>query len=439
VVTHGLGSIAAASVTNVAVSCTTPAPPGSLDAAFGNGGRVTSSVAYVPRIFDARIGMALQADGKIVMAGGMKLLRFNADGTPDVTFGSAGVVDVVFNGGALDTAMDVGVQADGRIVVVGTTATNTVGSDDFALVRYNANGSIDTTFGTGGHVTTDFYASTDRARRLKIQADGRIIVVGSATRVFSASVSSVTFATARYLANGALDTNFGVAGKANDSPFASYSIARGVTIQTDGKIVVAGSTANDGVADPDSGFVRYLAEKNGNSQRDTGFGFAQSGTVHAPVGVYDEAVDVVVMDNGTVLGAIRINAGTTTGGRAYGFGLAHVPADGIPPPKTVTPLTVFTTESDVPTAMLKQADGKIVVVGQSASLGANPNMALVRYAASGAGADGTFGTNGQLTVDFFGARDSAEAVVQQADGKLVVGGYARSGSSNVFALARIAP
>jgi uncharacterized delta-60 repeat protein len=324
-------------------------------------------------------------------------------------------------------------------VVVGTTATNSVGSDDFALVRYNTNGSIDTTFGAGGHVTTDFYASTDQARRLRIQADGRIIAIGSATQVFSPTVASVTFATARYNTDGTLDTTFGVAGKMTDSPFGSYSIARGVTIQADGKIVVAGSTANDGATDPDSGFIRYLKDKSGVEQRDSGFGFANNGVVHAPVGQYDEAVDVVVLDDGTVLGAIRINAGTTTGGRAFGFGLARVPANGIPPPTAVAPLTTLTTESDVPASMLKQADGKIVVVGQAAALGANPDMAIVRYGATGLGVDPAFGTNGSLMLDFFGARDSAEAVVQQADGKLVVGGYARSGSSNVFALARLAP
>ena len=50
-----------------------------------------------------------------------------------------------------------------------------------------------------------------------------------------------------------------------------------------------------------------------------------------------------------------------------------------------------------------------------------------------------FGTNGVLTIDFFGGRDSAEAVVQQPDGKLIVGGFASVGKSLVFALVRLVP
>jgi len=88
--------------------------------------------------------------------------------------------------------------------------------------------------------------------------------------------------------------------------------------------------------------------------------------------------------------------------------------------------------------MLKQVDGKIVVVGQSANLGTNPDMAIARFDDTGLALDGSFGTGGKLMVDFFGGRDSAEAVVQQADGKLVVGGFARSGAGNVFAAVRVA-
>ena len=89
---------------------------------------------------------------------------------------------------------------------------------------------------------------------------------------------------------------------------------------------------------------------------------------------HDEAVDVVVLGDGTILGAIRFAAGATTGGIAFGFGLAHVPANGVPAPKVPQPVITFTTQSDNPRSMLVQTDGKIVVVGQSANLGANPDM-----------------------------------------------------------------
>ena len=132
--------------------------------------------------------MALQSDEKILLVGGLKLLRLNVDGTMDTTFGTAGVVNVVFDNGVLDTAMDVAVQADGKIVVAGTGSTSTVvvGSDNFALTRFNPDGSLDTTFGNGGHVTTDFFGSTDQVRRMGLQPDGKILVVGFAVQPISA-------------------------------------------------------------------------------------------------------------------------------------------------------------------------------------------------------------------------------------------------------------
>ena len=103
------------------------------------------------------------------------------------------------------------------------------------------------------------------------------------------------------------------------------------------------------------------------------------------------------------------------------------------------PFVTFSTENDRPRAMLKQADGKIVVVGQAANGSSNADMASARFDASGFGLDTSFGTAGKLTIDFFGARDDAYAVVQQPDGKLVVGGFARSGAGNVFAAVRVTP
>ena len=199
-VANGTGAVSGGNVTSITVTCATPVAPGGLDPSFGDSGRVVTSVGYSPSLLGARIGMALQSDEKILLVGGLKLLRLNVDGTMDTTFGTAGVVNVVFDNGVLDTAMDVAVQADGKIVVAGTGSTSTVvvGSDNFALTRFNPDGSLDTTFGNGGHVTTDFFGSTDQVRRMGLQPDGKILVVGfavqpiSATRAPSASPSPGT-------------------------------------------------------------------------------------------------------------------------------------------------------------------------------------------------------------------------------------------------------
>jgi len=437
-VANGSGTLTGADVTNIAVTCTTPPPPGGLDSTFGTGGRAVTSVAYIPNLLGARIGMALQSDGKILLVGGLKLLRLNTNGTLDGTFGTGGVADILFENGTLDTAMDVAVQADGKIVVAGTTSTTAVGSDNFALTRFDTRGALDTSFGTGGHVTTDFFGSTDQVRRMRLQDDGKILVVGRAVHPISAISGSTLFAIARYDADGTPDLGFASGGKTTDSPGNSFSIANGLTIQSDGKIVVAGSTAPSGGDDSDSGFVRYLGDGQVKlpGTRDETFGPMSNGTVEASVGADDQAVDVVILDDGTILAAVRVNSGITSGASA--FGLAHVPASGVPPPRLPQPIVTFTTQADSPRAMLKQADGKIVVVGQSGNQGTNPDMAIVRFDASGFTPDPSFGTDGKLTVDFFGKIDGAEAVVQQADGKLVVGGFARSGSTTVFAAVRVA-
>ena len=95
----------------------------------------------------------------------------------------------------------------------------------------------------------------------------------------------------------------------------------------------------------------------------------------------------------------------------------------------------FSTLSDFVRAVALQADGKIVVAGQSDGQGSNPDFAVARYNADGS-LDAAFGSGGKLTVDFFGASDGAESVAVQPDGKIVLGGFARNGSRTGDALVR---
>jgi len=182
--------------------------------------------------------------------------------------------------------------------------------------------------------------------------------------------------------------------------------------------------------------VRYIGDGQPKlpATRDVDFGPKSDGTLDAPV---DGSVDVVMLSDGTILTAVRANA-AFTGVNGSGFGLVHVPGRGVPAPRAPNPTITFTTQSDFPKAMLQQSNGMIVVVGQAGGFSSNPDMAIARFVAGGGPLDTTFGTGGKQTVDFFGAIDSAEAVVQQPDGSLVVGGFARNGSATVFAAARLA-
>ena len=211
-------------------------PTAACDTGFGTGGKVTTPIGTDS---DYAQDVAVQADGKIIVSGYTKvslfdtdfaLVRYNADGSLDTGFGTGGKVTTAFGTG-YDEAYSVTVQADGKIIVAGS-ANN--GSEDFALVRYNADGSLDSGFGTGGKVTTPIGAGTDTAYDVLVQSDGKIVVAGQA------SGTGYDFALARYNADGSLDTGFGTGGTVLTAVSANNDYGRFVALQSDGKIVVGG-------------------------------------------------------------------------------------------------------------------------------------------------------------------------------------------------------
>ena len=170
-----------------------------LDPGFGSAGKVSTAFG------GDDTAMALQADGKIVMVGGsgsdFVLARYNLDGSLDAGFGAAGLVTFDVGVDSSDEARAVAIQSDGKIVVVGNAVVGRTANNqfnfDFAVARFNADGSPDTSFGSGGKVTTDFNGQVDRAFAVAIQTDGKIVVVGSAGFSITSGIST-DFAVARY-------------------------------------------------------------------------------------------------------------------------------------------------------------------------------------------------------------------------------------------------
>ena len=140
-----------------------------------------------------------------------------------------------------DEARAVAIQADGKIVVAGNAVVGRTSNNqfnfDFALARFNADGSPDLSFGNGGKVTTDFNGQTDRAFAVAIQGDGKIVVAGSAT---PASGISTDFAVARYDSTGAPDGSFGSGGKLTTDIGGATDIAQNIVVQPNGAILVSG-------------------------------------------------------------------------------------------------------------------------------------------------------------------------------------------------------
>ncbi len=116
--------------------------------------------------------VAIQSDGKIVAAGYISghlfaLARYNADGSLDTSFGSGGIVTTLFS--AFAGANSVAIQSDGKIVVAGGASNG--GASKFALARYNQNGSLDASFGKGGKVTTPTENAGRKRRRGPVEND----------------------------------------------------------------------------------------------------------------------------------------------------------------------------------------------------------------------------------------------------------------------------
>lgn len=319
----------------------------------------------------------VQSDNKIIQVGNVNtgntqdfaVLRYTSNGSLDSSFGTYGKV-ITPIGSGYDYSSCGALQADGKIVVAGFTQAPNYNSD-FALVRYNINGSVDSSFGINGKVITAVGLFDDYASGLSIQADGKIVVVGSSSN----NMSIQAFAVIRYNNNGGVDSSFGQDGKVIFHPghfityigntyYGQYSseYANCVLVQSDGKIVVGGqSYTHSGCYDyygyvycnPAFAMVRY----NSNGSLDSTFGI-----------------------NGKVFDSVSL---------------------------------VY------PTSMILQTDGKTVVIGS----GNQANFITERYSADGS-PDNSFGTGGKVITQIGSAIDysRASSLTSQPDGKLLVVG-----------------
>jgi uncharacterized delta-60 repeat protein len=217
---------------------------GRLDPSFGRGGKLLTSCEFYSG------AVAIQPDGKIVVACEQRsyqgIARYHTDGTLDQTFGRGGWVSVWVR--TFPNAL--AIQVDGRIVVVGGKGGfgDTGDSEEFAVARYMANGNLDEGFGSNGSVLTDFVRESNKTAipaAVAMQTDGKLMAVGGIGIWYQGRSRSFSinnrFALARFTPDGNLDTSFGGGGKVVTG-FGSDSSASDVAIQPDGRIVAAGST-----------------------------------------------------------------------------------------------------------------------------------------------------------------------------------------------------
>lgn len=358
-------------------------------------------------------------------------------GALDTSFGGTGIVFTDFGDGQ-NAAYLPTVQPDGKTVVLGFLTQPgpppkgnkpPQTQNDFALARYNVNGSLDTSFGVGGKVITDFSNLSDDhpLGGVAIQADGKIVAAGT---------SAGKFAVARYNSNGTLDTTFDTDGKATTSLSGnkgSIGGTRSLVLQSDGKIVLAGSYRSAG---PIYSYGFALVRYNANGSLDTSFdgdGIAVSAfttnakTTASSLARQNDGRLVVAGEIADVGGVARFNANGSLD-ISFGGGDGHV---------ELADASKFV---DVDMQM-----DRIVVAGNRIPTASDPvyRPMIARFTAAGV-LDTTFGTSG-FTVEMGvtiaqSVYGGFNAIETQADDKIVVAGGAWTGQSasynDVFLAAR---
>ena len=207
-------------------------PAGALDNSFGTGGVQKIRVSDKN---DDLLDLLVQPDGKILCAGLSDntaiIMRLNANGTPDNSFGSSGKVTLTASSSIAAYALIL--LNDGTILVGGER------DNQMFAVRLSASGVLDNSFGTGGFGGADIVGGIERGRAMSLLADGKILLGGS-RRLSSAT--GFDFAVMRLNANGALDNSFGQQGLATVDFNNNNDEGFGMAVQPDGKILLGGSS-----------------------------------------------------------------------------------------------------------------------------------------------------------------------------------------------------
>jgi len=394
---------------------------GVLDTRFGDGGKVQTNISGGD---DFGYDVAVQADGKIVMAGysqsaaggdDFALVRYLADGSLDTSFSGDGKVTTNFHAFSDDYGYSVAIQTDGKFVVAG--ATNSGLGNDFGVVRYNTFGMLDTSFSSDGKQTVDFGGTDDLAYGVSVQADGKILVAGQ---------SNGNFALARLKADGSLDNSFDSDGRLTTDFSGKNDSGWAVASQSDGKIVVSGTTSNAATGSSDFAVARY----NTNGSLDTSFDLDGKATVDFfGTSGSDSGYGMALQADGKILVTGEVYNPTTGN---VDFGVARFNANGSLDTsfdgdgKLTTRFAAVGSETSYDVAI--QPDGKFVVAG-SASDGRT--FALARYNNNGS-LDTSFSGDGLMTVDLGPGSDVARSVAIQADGHIVVGGYSINSSTGDY-------
>lgn len=379
---------------DVAEPTPSPAPilPGGLDSSFGLSGRALVAIQNIFNslyVFNSQ-SADMQSDGKVVFAGALNgpdsrqkfaVVRMNADGTLDTSFGNGGLLVPVLNTESTDEiASVVRVQPDQKILVAGVV------QDKFGITRLDPSGAFDPTFGIGGRVVVLVNAGGDFPRDIAIQADGKIIMAGKSYAYINSAATLV-----RLTPSGQLDAGFNGTG-ATILPTGTAEAGdefRRLVVQPDGKIVAAG----DSIVTPDGSVHDFLVMRF-NSDGSTDSTFGAGGKVLTSLGTrYESLRSVALQPDGKIL----VGGGSNNGQAFYVATLLRYESDGSIDisfgNSGKAGVDLDPNHFELFNSLLVQSDAKIIAVGSGRGAAGPNDFTLARFDRAG-NLDASFGSGG---------------------------------------------
>jgi uncharacterized delta-60 repeat protein len=373
---------------------------GLLDNQFNTTG---AAVTDFRNVFEQGRAVLPMADGRVVVVGGYSLpantsndwdgfvlIRHNADGTFDPTFGAGGAVRARGPAGLDIDVTDAVMAPDGSIIVVGHGVREGVSPADqvgLVVTRFTAAGEIDTSFATGGILETDLLDLRNTSGAVALQSDGKILIGGM---LYDNATNSTRLGVARLNANGAFDNTFDGDGRAFTPAQQEFYTTNALLLNNDGSMIVVGQSNS---ADA---LVMAKFDSSGNPVN----GFGTAGVAKFNDGWEEANNAALALDGGIVTvgtsginGAFRISKFNATGQRVLNFG-----DDGTDDGK----IDVAFSGPATANAVVLQSDGRLVVAGTRARFDVFPvdsKIALTRLNPDGT-VDGTWGEFGKTAVNF---------------------------------------
>ena len=302
--------------------------------------------------------VAILPDGKVLAAGthggattqDFLIVKFNSDGTVDMTFGTNGRVETDF-ASSNDICKKIHITPDGKIVLTGLVVS-TAGDRDFGAARYNADGTLDVTFGGDGKVTFDLVNDDDRFYHSALQSDGKLILFGEVE-----VVNDHDFAILRCNVDGSLDNSFGTNGIVITDFGTTRDFGYSVLLQPDGKIIGSGQT--DLFSASKLGMVRY----NTDGTLDNTFGTGGTVSITIVGGVYERSGHAIVQSDGKI-----VITGTLINADGGDIILVRLSADGVLD-NAFGNNGIVTTDigenSNASSGIILQSDSKILIGGNA--------------------------------------------------------------------------